>query len=292
MVENEPERGTQELKLLYPKGGKAYILGVTGPPGSGKSTLIAQLTTHFRQARKKVGIVTIDPTSPYSGGAILGDRLRMQQHSTDPGVFIRSMATRGSLGGLSRTTDEVITILDASGMEIILIETVGAGQDEVDIMQMVHTSIVVLVPDSGDEIQTIKAGIMEIGDLFVVNKADRDDADRKVKEIEWMLNSTPPKVENWKPRVFKTTAPRGEGIDGLMEGISQHQALVAKQNYLESKSKLWSEIKLKRILGEKILKYIFDNYLSQGEFDKYIKEISTRNTDPYTVAEEIIARLR
>ncbi|HTG80606.1 MAG TPA: methylmalonyl Co-A mutase-associated GTPase MeaB, partial [Geobacteraceae bacterium] len=172
-----------ELKQLYPKTGNAFIVGITGPPGAGKSTLVDQVTAAYRSRGKRVGIVAVDPTSPFTGGAILGDRIRMNRHADDDGVFIRSLATRGHLGGISRSTGDVVNVMDAMGMDVVIIETVGVGQDEIDIVRMAHTTVVVMVPGLGDDIQAIKAGILEIGDLFVVNKADRDDADRTVRDL-------------------------------------------------------------------------------------------------------------
>ncbi|HEX9900017.1 MAG TPA: methylmalonyl Co-A mutase-associated GTPase MeaB, partial [Candidatus Methylomirabilis sp.] len=200
MIENATQGAIPALKALYPHTGKAYVVGVTGPPGSGKSTLVDGITEELRRLDKSVGIVAVDPTSPFTGGAILADRIRMQRHSLDPGVFIRSMATRGHLGGLARATNDVVDILDAAGKDYVIIETVGVGQDEVEVVKAAHTSVVVAVPGMGDEIQAIKAGIMEIGDLFVVNKADRDGADKTVTEIEMMLHLGKP-TEGWQPRV-------------------------------------------------------------------------------------------
>src|SRR3990172_5504693 len=215
-------RSLPALKALYPHTGKAYIVGITGPPGCGKSTLTDRLTEAYRARGQTVGIVAVDPTSPFTGGAILGDRLRMQRHFLDQGVFIRSMATRGHLGGLARATNDVVDVLDAAGKAIIFIETVGVGQDEVDVVKAAHTSVVVMVPGLGDSVQTIKAGIMEIGDVFVVNKADRDGADRTVQDIEMALMMNPP-GNAWAPRVCRTVATRGDGVADLVEAIEAHR---------------------------------------------------------------------
>ncbi len=189
----------EELKTLYPHAGNAYIIGITGPPGAGKSTLTDQITAAYRSVGKRVGIVAIDPTSPFTGGAILGDRIRMNRHADDEGVFIRSLATRGALGGISRSTGEVVNIMDAMGMDVVIIETVGVGQDEIDIVRMAHTTVVVMVPGLGDDIQAIKAGILEIADVFVVNKADRDGADRTARELAMMLELGNRKEGAWLP---------------------------------------------------------------------------------------------
>ena len=198
------------LKALFPQSGLARILGLTGPPGAGKSTLVDQLARHYRKADRTVGIIAVDPTSPYTGGAILGDRIRMQEHFSDPGIFIRSMATRGSLGGLARTTSDVAMVLDASGRDVVMIETVGVGQDEVDIVRLADITVVILVPGMGDDVQTIKAGIMEIADIFVINKSDRDGAERVEREIR-ALQSLAIRSDKWTPPIIKTVATEREG---------------------------------------------------------------------------------
>ena len=213
VVENRASRATALLKALFPFTGQARVVGLTGAPGAGKSTLVDQLARNYRKANQTVGIIAVDPTSPYTGGAILGDRIRMQDHYADAGIYIRSMATRGSLGGLARTTADVATVLDASGRDVVLIETVGVGQDEIDIVRLAEITIVILVPGMGDDVQTIKAGIMEIADIFVINKSDRDGADNVEKEIR-ALQSLATRHDGWTPPIVKTVASDGTGIRG------------------------------------------------------------------------------
>ena len=224
-VENRAPGWSELLKALFPHSGHARILGLTGPPGAGKSTLVDQLARHYRKENRTVGIIAVDPTSPYTGGAILGDRIRMQDHFSDPGIYIRSMATRGSLGGLARTTADVATVLDASGRDLVMIETVGVGQDEVDIVRLADVTIVILVPGMGDDVQTIKAGIMEIADIFVINKSDREGAERVEREIR-ALQSLAVRSDNWTPPIVKTVASEGVGhrrtggCDSRLRGLS------------------------------------------------------------------------
>ena len=228
-VENRTPGWSELLKALFPHSGHARILGLTGPPGAGKSTLVDQLARHYRKENRTVGIIAVDPTSPYTGGAILGDRIRMQDHFSDPGIYIRSMATRGSLGGLARTTADVATVLDASGRDLVMIETVGVGQDEVDIVRLADVTIVILVPGMGDDVQTIKAGIMEIADIFVINKSDREGAERVEREIR-ALQSLAMRSDHWTPPIVKTVASEGTGIAELAAAIADYEAYLKKEN--------------------------------------------------------------
>jgi len=279
----------EELKILYPRTGNAFIIGITGPPGAGKSTLVDQLTAAYRRREMRVGIVAIDPTSPFTGGAILGDRIRMNRHADDDGVFIRSLATRGHLGGLSRSTGDVVNVMDAMGMDVIIIETVGVGQDEIDIVRMAHTTVVVMVPGLGDDIQAIKAGILEIGDVFVVNKADRADADRAVRELTVMLEMNPDKDQRWRPHVVKTEASRNRGIEELVQEIEAHRNYLhhsgAIRHFLEEKNaRLFLELLKERLFAE-----VYGHIHVNGRFRKIVEGLVSREQDPYSAVEEILA---
>src|SRR5437660_3737756 len=236
LVEREDPQAERLLAEIYAATGRARIVGITGSPGAGKSTLVAALARHYRKQQKRVGIIAVDPTSPFTGGAILGDRIRMADLYTDRGVFIRSMATRGFLGGLARATNDVVDLLDASGFDIVLVETVGVGQDEVEVIRTVQTNMVMLVPGMGDDIQAIKAGIMEIGDIFVVNKADRPGADRTVTEVTMMMSLVEEHAE-WLPPIVKTVATRGEGIEELDDAIQRHYEYLAASGELDRRNR-------------------------------------------------------
>jgi LAO/AO transport system kinase len=290
LVENGAPESVAALKELYPHTGHAYIIGVTGPPGSGKSTLTDRLTGELRQFGKTVGIVAVDPTSPFTGGAILADRIRMQRHSLDEGVFIRSMATRGHLGGLSRSTNDVVDVLDAMGKDFILIETVGVGQAEVDIMRTAHTTVVVAVPGLGDEIQAIKAGIMEIGNVFVVNKADRDGADRTALEIEMMLEHGE-SDDGWRPKIFKTVAARGVGIEALTHGILEHRDFLFEEDGHRRKRRERTRWVFRGLLEERLTARALERIARQGGVDALVDRIAARATDPYSAVEEVLKEL-
>jgi GTPase len=288
-IDDGLKSSVRELKLLYPHTGNAYIIGITGPPGAGKSTLVDQITAVYRQRRKRVGIVAVDPTSPFTGGAILGDRIRMNRHADDEGVFIRSLATRGHLGGISRSTSDVVNVLDAMGMDIVIIETVGVGQDEIDIVRMAHTTAVVMVPGLGDDIQAIKAGILEIGDVFVVNKADRDEADRTALDLAMMLEMNPDKDRAWRPKVLKTEAARNRGIEELVEELEAHRAYLsdsgAINHFLEEKNAtLFMDI-----LRERLMTEVYGHIQMNGKFRTIVEGMMTRQKDPYTAVEEVLA---
>jgi LAO/AO transport system kinase len=224
LIEDDSAAGADLVRELYPRTGRAYLIGVTGPPGAGKSTLVDRMTGELRKAGQTIGIVAVDPTSPFSGGAILGDRVRMAAHFGDEGVFIRSMATRGHLGGLARATSDVALVLDAAGKDVVIIETVGVGQDEVDIVRTADVSIVVLVPGTGDEVQALKAGIMEIADVFVVNKADRDGADRLAQSVAAMLSLQAFQPDDWRPPILKTEATTGAGVPEVIAAVDRFRA--------------------------------------------------------------------
>ena len=289
LVENGSGEATSALKALYHHTGRAYVIGVTGPPGSGKSTLTDQITTQLRQMEKSVGVIAVDPTSPFTGGAILADRIRMQRHSLDRQVFIRSMATRGQLGGLSRATNDVVDILDAMGKDFIIIETVGVGQDEVDIVKTAHTTLVVAVPGLGDEIQAIKAGIMEIGDIFVVNKADREGADRTVLEIEMMLEHSE-SDSGWRPRIFKTVATRGEGVEALAQGILEHREFLFEEHGHRRKGRDRSRWVFRGLLQERMTSRVMERLVAAGGLEPLIERLARRETDPYSAVEEIMEK--
>ena len=286
-VENQTAEALPLLRLLFPFSGQARILGLTGAPGAGKSTLVDQLARAYRKQNCTLGIVAVDPTSPYSGGAILGDRIRMQAHAGDPGIYIRSMATRGELGGLARATADVATVLDASGRDLVLIETVGVGQDEVDIVRLADVTVVVLVPGMGDDVQTIKAGIMEIADVFAINKSDRDGAERVEREIRNM-QSMAHRQDGWEPPVVKTVASTGQGIDELAAAIDSYRDfLIAGNLVLQKKVENWRD-RLREMLRESVLQRVLQEQLGAGTLLQYASEIAEHQRDPYTLVDELL----
>jgi LAO/AO transport system kinase len=288
-VENRSPGWSELLKALFPQTGHARILGLTGAPGAGKSTLVDQLAKQYRRQNRTVGIVAVDPTSPYTGGAILGDRIRMQDHFSDPGIYIRSMATRGSLGGLARATADVTTVLDASGRDLIMIETVGVGQDEVDIVRLAEITVVILVPGMGDDVQSIKAGIMEIADIFVINKSDREGAERVEREIR-ALQSLAIRSDHWTPPIVKTVASDGTGVGDLVTAISDYETYLQKENLvLQRNVDNWRE-RLIEMLRDALLDKAREQ-MGDGSIARYAAEVAAHKRDPYTLVEEIVGKL-
>ena len=288
-VENHLPGWIDLLKELFPHTGKALTIGITGSPGAGKSTLVDQLAKEFRKEDHSVGIVAVDPTSPYTGGAILGDRIRMQSHFADPGIYIRSMATRGSLGGLARATADVSLVLDAAGRDVIMIETVGVGQDEVDIVRVADVTVVILVPGMGDDVQSIKAGIMEIADIFVINKSDHDGAERVEKEIR-ALQSLAQRQDKWTPPIVKAVATEGTGVAELLGAIRDYESFMRGQNLLVSRRKHNWELRLLEMLRDSLLEKA-RAAMSDGDLGRYASEIAEHKRDPYSVIEEIQGKL-
>ena len=300
IIENDGADAQEALAALYPHTGQAHIVGVTGAPGTGKSTLVNELAKVYRQRDRTVGdqtslgIIAVDPTSPFSGGALLGDRIRMRDLSGDPGIFIRSMATRGSLGGLARATADAVKVLDAAGYQTIFVETVGAGQSEVDIARAAHTTIVVKAPGLGDEIQAFKAGITEIADIFVVNKADREGADRAVMALQMILDlghrsHLSSQGPSWRPPICKTIAIRGEGIGAVVEAIEEHAAHLRESGNLQRRERERLEQELRSIITQEMTRSFFER-LDEAQFDSLVDSIIRRELDPYSAAVLLLKR--
>ena len=287
-LDDEIPAAIRTLKGLYRHTGRAYIVGVTGAPGSGKSTLVNRITTHLRTRGKSVGIVAIDPTSPFTGGAILGDRIRMQQHALDEGVFIKSLATRGHLGGLSRSTIDIVNVMDAMGKDIILIETVGVGQDEVEIVKVAHTNLVVVVPGLGDDIQAIKAGILEIADIFVVNKADRDGADKARREIETMVSTGEYAEGDWKPPVLPTIAATDTGTADLLDAVDRHREYIYQEKNLSRYLREKARVELVEILKTRLIGKAVADLDAHGLLDPLLADMAKKRKDPYSISEKVV----
>jgi LAO/AO transport system kinase len=288
LVEDEAADGAALIAQIYPRTGHAYLIGVTGPPGSGKSTLVDRLAAEIRRAGMTVGIIAVDPSSPFTGGAILGDRVRMSAHAADAGVFIRSMATRGHLGGLARATGDVALVLDAAGKDVVIIETVGVGQDEVDIVRTADVSIVLLVPGTGDDVQAIKAGIMEIADIFVVNKADREGADRVVQAVTSSLGLQTFESGSWRPPVLKTEATRGVGVDRLWAEIGRYREHSAGKAVARHRAR--QEFRLRELIADRFLEHV-EAALPAGELPRLVDAIARREIDPYSAASAVISQV-
>ena len=290
-IENRSTDSLALLQQLFPLTGKAQVIGVTGSPGSGKSTLVDRLASAYREKGNVLAIIAVDPSSPFTGGAILGDRIRMQRPASDSGVYIRSMATRGHLGGLASGTADVVTVLDAAGKNPIIVETVGVGQDEVDIVKLADVSVVLLVPGMGDDVQALKAGIMEIGDIFVINKCDRPGVEKMERAVLAML-SLAHRSDGWQPLVVKTIATEGRGIDELMEGVQRyHLFFQGSADRLEKKRAVARE-RLITLLEERLVKATVQHVFPNGELNKVVEQIANRQQDPYSVVDQVIRNLR
>ncbi len=304
------------LRRLFDRTGKAYVVGITGPPGAGKSSLTDRLVAHHRGAGRSVGVVAVDPTSPFTGGAILGDRVRMQDHALDPGVFIRSLATRGHLGGLSRATADVVQVMDAMGKDIVLVETVGVGQDEVEVAELAHTVVVVAIPGMGDDVQAIKAGVLEIADVFAVNKADREGADRTVKDLQLMLElrrstATRGGIEHdafhrmqqtgaedphepgwWDPPIVKTVATRDHGVVELLEAVDRHREHLLATGQRARREVARARAAFVTLLRDRLLEGALQRLAAEeGHLDEIAARIAARQADPYALADELASRL-
>jgi LAO/AO transport system kinase len=289
--DNVPE-ARKILRDLYPFTGKAYVVGITGAPGVGKSTLVDQMVTHLRSAGKTVGVLAVDPTSPFSGGAILGDRVRMQRHSMDEGVFIRSMATRGYFGGITQSTRSAIDVLDAMGKDCIIVETVGVGQDEIDIVQSAHTTIIILVPGMGDDVQALKAGILEIGNIFVINKDDREGADRTVNDIRLMIEMDEKRYKDgWKPPILTAQAVFDKGVKEILDEIAKHREHLQSSAQIQSMRKYEkARHDLSEMIKDKIIHDVFNEIINSGDFETTIQSIVRGEIDPYTACDKIVSK--
>lgn len=302
-IENDAPDASEILKALFPHTGRGLAIGVTGAPGAGKSSLVDRLAFHYREMGKTLGVIAVDPSSPFSGGAILGDRIRMQTLANDPGVFIRSMATRGNLGGLARATVDAVAVLDAAGYDRTLVETVGVGQDEVDVVKAVDVSVVVLVPGMGDDIQAIKAGIMEIGDIFVINKADREGVERTERELIALLEMSErpsglSKDQNggpddgWKPPIIRTVATQNKGIAEFVEALENFASFRRREAASLERRTSVAQNRILELLRERLLRRALDEALTPGQLQELAAQVASRRRDPYSIVEEITGKIR
>jgi len=290
LAENNDDIATTAMKDIHPYTGNAQVIGITGVMGSGKSTLICELTRLYRKQGKTVGIIAIDPTSPFSGGALLGDRVRMMELAMDDGVFIRSLGTRGMLGGLTSAVYDVVEILDACGKDVVIVETVGVGQAEVDIIKIADTTLVVIVPGLGDSIQTLKAGVMEIADIYVINKADRPGVEQTIAEVESLVDITCSGKDRKTP-VLSTIAKQGKGIDVLLQEIEEHRSYLEKTHIFERQRRLRYEAELVEIIRKRLMSFIFDEQTCKQRINELLDKIREKKIDPYTAAEEILGTI-
>ena len=288
-VENGEPQADELLRQLFPHSGRALVVGITGSPGAGKSTLVDRMAAAYRRQEKTVGIIAVDPSSPFSGGAILGDRIRMQGHSSDPGIYIRSMATRGILGGLARATVDVATLLDAAGRDVVVVETVGVGQDEVDIVKLADVTVLLLVPGMGDGVQTIKAGLMEIADVFAINKADQAGSDRLEAELHALL-AISQRADGWAPVVLKTVATEGAGVEELLVAMGDYRKFLDGAGLAEQKRRQNWRQRLLALLRERLLNRVVIDTLDDGLLDEYAARVAARQVDPYSVVDEVMRK--